>query len=63
MSEPTTHPHRGPAVPLLWAVLTVAVLLNVLASAGVLPLAVGIACGLVTLGCAAALVVARVRRR
>ncbi|WP_328294322.1 hypothetical protein OG218_16530 [Kineococcus sp. NBC_00420] len=62
MSEPTNL-HRGPAVPLLWAVLTVAVLLNVLASAGVLPLAVGIACGLVTLGCATALVVARVRRR
>lgn len=63
MSEPSPTLHRSPAVPLLWGVLTAAVLLNVLASAGVLPLAVGIACGLVTLGCAAALVVARVRRR
>lgn len=63
MSEPSPDLHRRPAVPLLWGVLTVAVLLNVLASAGVLPLAVGITCGLVTLGCAAALVVTRVRRR
>lgn len=54
---------RHPLVPLLWAVLAAAVVLNVLSSAGVLPLAVGIGCGLVTLGCAAALVGARIRRR
>ena len=62
MSRPSPDLDHRQGAPLLWGVLTVAVLLNVLASAGVLPLTVGVTCGLVTLGCAAALVVARVRR-
>jgi hypothetical protein len=61
--DPRTLPaRRRPRTTLLWCVLSVAVLVNVNASAGVLPTVVGIAAGVVTLGCAAALVVARVRR-
>lgn len=65
-TTPSTPAVTAPARfrrPWLWALLTVAVVLNVLASAGALPLAVGIVAGLVTLGCAATLVVPRVRRR
>ncbi len=49
--------------PQLWALLSVAVVVDLLASAGVLPLPVGIVSGLVGLGCAAALVAAAVPRR
>jgi len=52
-----------PTSPWLWALLAAAVAVNVVASAGVLPLGAGIAAGVVVLGCVAALVAARVRRR
>ena len=60
---PAPRGRRGASTPVLWFLLSVAVALNALSSAGVLPLAVGIGCGVVTLACAALLVAARVRHR
>jgi len=46
----------------LWTLLVLGLAVDVLASTGVLPLAAGIAGGVVALGCIAALVVTRTRR-
>ncbi|WP_432495333.1 hypothetical protein [Kineococcus gypseus] len=56
---PTTARRRAAA----WALLVLALSANALASAGVLPLAAGLAGGVVALACATALVLGRARRR
>ncbi|WP_432519178.1 hypothetical protein [Kineococcus sp. SYSU DK006] len=75
MSDPRTLPVRTDArtdlrtggtrprrATWLWVLLVVAVVVDLVSSAGVLPPAVGTGSGAVAIGCIAALVVARVRR-
>ncbi|NAZ86976.1 hypothetical protein [Kineococcus indalonis] len=51
------------AAAALWALVVLGAAVNVLSSAGVLPLAVGVAAGVLTLSGVVALVVARRRQR
>ena len=72
MSDPRTLPARTDArtdgtrppraTTWLWVLLVVAVVVDLVSSAGVLPPAVGIGSGAIAIGCIAALVAARVRR-
>ena len=72
MNDPRTLPVRTDvptdgarpprATTWLWVLLVLAVAVDLVASAGVLPLAVGIGSGVVAIGCIAALVTARLRR-
>ncbi|TYP86877.1 hypothetical protein [Blastococcus xanthinilyticus] len=65
---PPFPPHRSAADrgglrTALWVLLALSVAVNALASFGVLPLAVSIGSGVVTLACVAALITLHVRRR
>ncbi|OMQ13890.1 hypothetical protein A7K94_0220460 [Modestobacter sp. VKM Ac-2676] len=62
-TEPATRPASHPVRTLLWVLLALSVAGNSLASLGVLPLALNIAFGLVTVACVAGLVADHLRRR